>query len=96
MQQKTESMVDVASPKRQLGLEHLTQRIAQALFEARGCVPGHELDDWLKAESLVEELLSDMAQAVSRNPSLRLTALEEHKAVLVNPSVDPASVPWRA
>jgi len=30
------------------------RRAAYALFEARGCVYGHELEDWLKAEAEVE------------------------------------------
>ena len=28
---------------------------AYARFEARGCEPGHELDDWLQAEAMVRQ-----------------------------------------
>ncbi|MBN1688542.1 MAG: DUF2934 domain-containing protein [Candidatus Omnitrophica bacterium] len=29
------------------------QTCAHALYTARGCFPGHELEDWLKAEKIV-------------------------------------------
>ena len=35
--------------------EQAVREAAYACFEARGCEPGHELDDWLKAESLVQQ-----------------------------------------
>lgn len=34
--------------------EQCVRRAAYALFEARGCGYGHELEDWLKAEAEVE------------------------------------------
>lgn len=33
--------------------EQAIREAAYACFEARGCEPGHELDDWLKAEAMV-------------------------------------------
>ncbi len=30
------------------------KEIAQDLYEKRGRVPGHEMDDWLKAEKIVK------------------------------------------
>lgn len=34
--------------------EQAIREAAYAFFEARGCEPGHELDDWLKAEAQVQ------------------------------------------
>jgi len=31
------------------------REVAQKLYEKRGRVPGHELDDWLEAERLVKK-----------------------------------------
>lgn len=35
--------------------EQAIREAAYACFEARGCVPGHELDDWLQAEVMVQQ-----------------------------------------
>ena len=35
--------------------EQAIREAAYACFEARGCEPGYELDDWLKAEALVQQ-----------------------------------------
>lgn len=35
--------------------EQAIREAAYACFEARGCEPGHELDDWLRAEALVQQ-----------------------------------------
>jgi hypothetical protein len=35
--------------------EQAIREAAYALFEARGCEPGHELDDWLEAEVHVRQ-----------------------------------------
>lgn len=35
--------------------EQAIREAAYACFEARGCEPGHELDDWLKAETMVQQ-----------------------------------------
>lgn len=35
--------------------EQAIREAAYACFEARGCEPGHELDDWLKAEAMVQQ-----------------------------------------
>lgn len=34
---------------------HEVARLAYALYEQRGRVEGHALDDWLKAEAMVRE-----------------------------------------
>ncbi|MDD5435792.1 MAG: DUF2934 domain-containing protein [Nitrospira sp.] len=39
------------------GQGQLTERIkdvAQCIYEKRGCMPGHELEDWLEAERIVK------------------------------------------
>ncbi len=38
--------------------EQAIREAAYALFEARGCEPGHELDDWLEAEAQVLQVES--------------------------------------
>ena len=38
-----------------LDREQAIREAAYACFEARGCEPGHELDDWLRAEALVQQ-----------------------------------------
>lgn len=35
--------------------EQAIREVAYACFEARGGGPGHELDDWLKAEALIQQ-----------------------------------------
>lgn len=35
--------------------EQAIREMAYACFEARGCEPGHELDDWLQAEAQVQQ-----------------------------------------
>ena len=30
-------------------------KVAYELFERRGCVPGHDLEDWLRAEQIVRD-----------------------------------------
>lgn len=35
--------------------EQAIREAAYACFEARGCEPGHELDDWLRAEAMVQQ-----------------------------------------
>lgn len=35
--------------------EQAIREAAYACFEARGCEPGYELDDWLKAEAQVQQ-----------------------------------------
>ena len=96
MQQQIESIIDTPSPQRQVGLDHLTRRIAQALYEARGCVEGHALDDWLKAQTLVESTLSDLAQVSGSCLSLSLADLDQRRALIRRPSADLAMRPWLA
>jgi hypothetical protein len=43
--------------------EQAIREAAYACFEARGCEPGHELDDWLRAEGMVHEA-NDRSQPV--------------------------------
>ncbi len=96
MQQHIEPIIETPSPQRQVGLDHLTRRIAQALFEARGRVEGHALDDWLKAQSLVEMTLSDLEPSSRSCLSLSLADLDQRKALLRRPTVDLAMQPWLA
>lgn len=35
--------------------EQAIREAAYASYEARGCEPGHELDDWLQAEALLKQ-----------------------------------------
>jgi hypothetical protein len=35
-------------------LNEKIKEVAQCLYEKRGRVPGHELDDWLEAEKIVK------------------------------------------
>jgi len=41
--------------------DHIAHR-AYALYEERGKEPGHDLDDWLKAEHEIEERQSSSAK----------------------------------
>ncbi len=41
---------------------------AYALFEARGCEPGHEVDDWLKAEAQVQQAHAQSASSAGVGP----------------------------
>jgi hypothetical protein len=43
--------------------EQAIREVAYAFFEARGGEPGHELDDWLKAEIQVEQATRQSASA---------------------------------
>lgn len=42
--------------------EQIIRATAYALFEARGCVYGHDLEDWLKAEAMVQTTTQDGAK----------------------------------
>ena len=41
-------------PINQGQLNEKIKKVAQSLYEKRGSVPGHELDDWLEAEKIVK------------------------------------------
>lgn len=43
--------------------EQAVREAAYACFEARGCEPGHELDDWLRAEAVVQQANGDAASS---------------------------------
>ncbi len=45
-----------------LDREQAVREAAYACFEARGCEPGRELDDWLKAEAMVQQTNGGDAQ----------------------------------
>lgn len=49
--------------------EQEVRQIAYALYEARGCVDGHDLEDWLTAETQVRQALADPAPAVAAAPT---------------------------
>jgi hypothetical protein len=44
---------------------------AYLLYEERGCVPGHDAEDWLEAERLVLDELNSKTKKPSRSPSRR-------------------------
>jgi len=49
---------DTKPTQKSLSQEQLNAKIrevAQSLYEKRGRVPGHELDDWLEAERIVKK-----------------------------------------
>lgn len=46
--------------------EQAIREAAYALFEARGCEPGHELDDWLQAEAQVQQVGSASTSAAEQ------------------------------
>lgn len=45
----------MASTPSAADLEQAVREAAYALFVARGCEPGHDLDDWLTAEARVRQ-----------------------------------------
>jgi hypothetical protein len=49
------SAAPVAPSVNSVDREQAIREAAYACFEARGCEPGHELDDWLRAEALVQQ-----------------------------------------
>jgi len=50
------------------GHEEAVRRMAFLLYEQRGCIDGYELEDWLRAEAMVNE------QAAASAPPARKTA----------------------
>lgn len=56
--QDTSGVVDQASPE----LEEQIRRRAYELYEGRGRTDGHDMDDWLRAES---EITSGKREAVA-------------------------------
>lgn len=38
--------------------DELIRQTAYTLYEARSCVSGHELEDWLQAEAQVDQMLA--------------------------------------
>jgi Protein of unknown function (DUF2934) len=47
--------VQVAGVRAPANREQAIREAAYALFQARGCEPGHDLDDWLQAEAQVQQ-----------------------------------------
>lgn len=45
--------------------EQAVRVAAYSCFEARGCEPGHDLDDWLRAEAQVQQANCESAPAGS-------------------------------
>ncbi len=43
--------------------EQAIREAAYALFEARGSEPGHELDDWLRAEAQLQRANGELASS---------------------------------
>lgn len=50
VERKVAQTAQAASPA--VSQEEVTQ-VAYELFERRGCVPGHDVEDWLEAERIV-------------------------------------------
>lgn len=57
-QEKNHSSTNVKSGASGIGRDELIRLTAYTLYEARSCVAGYELDDWLQAEAQVEEMLA--------------------------------------
>jgi Protein of unknown function (DUF2934) len=53
------TMTDALDPH--AGREALIRTTAYSYYEARGCVDGHDLEDWLKAEAEFEQSHAPLA-----------------------------------
>jgi Protein of unknown function (DUF2934) len=65
---RDQSLVTAASDER------IRARIAEQayqLYEQRGCIPGHDAEDWLDAERLILAELSAQAKKPSKSPGRR-------------------------
>ena len=51
--QKAASGSSVVSSSNCQDMDDKIRKVAQELYEKRGATPGHELEDWLKAEKIV-------------------------------------------
>ncbi len=51
-------------PEAEASRETRIHEAAYALYEARGCVDGHDLDDWLAAEAAVERETPGLGSSV--------------------------------
>ncbi len=50
--------------QRKSEIQNMIARRAYELFECRGCVPGHEIDDWVQAESeLINPFCHDLKES---------------------------------
>ena len=70
----TPGMKDQAAPRPQVTApdvhEEAVRRMAYTLYEARGCIGGHELEDWLRAEALVAQASVGSASTVPEGADL--------------------------
>lgn len=57
-QEKTSGGSSVKSAASVIGRDELIRQKAYTLYEARSCIAGYELDDWLQAEAHVQEMLA--------------------------------------
>jgi len=48
--------------------KELIAQKARELYEKRGCQPGHELDDWLQAEKLVDREMQQAKPTTTARP----------------------------
>jgi hypothetical protein len=48
-----------ASRPEGLDREHMVREAAYFHYQARGCIAGHEVEDWLRAEAEIERSLGD-------------------------------------
>ena len=42
------------------GYDHLVEKVAYSLSEQRGFSPGNDMDDWLKAEKIIDQICSEL------------------------------------
>lgn len=55
---KSHSSANSKSIASSIERDELIRQMAYTLYEARSCVSGHELDDWLQAEVQVDQILT--------------------------------------
>ena len=60
--------------------EKVTQK-AFELYQKRGCVPGHELDDWLEAERLVDRENQGTSRAATTTTTQTTPAQQPPRSV---------------
>lgn len=65
---KKPKTVKPASADPPAGHEEAVRRIAYVLYEERGCIDGHEVEDWLRAEVLVGQQAAASAPPARKAP----------------------------
>ncbi len=54
------------------GRVEMIRQTAYGFYEARGCISGYELDDWLQAEEKVNQVMAGSQASASSTASLQL------------------------